>query len=182
MAKKPTTTPAKLRAKRTTEGLIAPTKLRARLRGPVTLVGHQDPAPQRTTEGLPKHLVVVDMVVRRGNSILLIRRGNEPFKGFQALPGGFVEPGEAVEKAASRELKEETGIDIAPDKWKLVGIYSAADRDPRGHVIAVAFTAWVPSHAAPAAGDDAESAMFSENWHGYPLAFDHEQIIQDALS
>ena len=139
-------------------------------------------AVQRTTDGLPRHLVVVDMVVRRGNSILLIRRGNEPFKGFQALPGGFVEPGEAVEKAASRELKEETGIDIAPDKWKLVGIYSAADRDPRGHVIAVAFTAWVPSHAAPAAGDDAESAMFSENWHGYPLAFDHEQIIQDALS
>lgn len=139
-------------------------------------------AQHRKKPALPKYLVAVDMVVRRGNEILLIRRKNEPFKGLSALPGGFVEPGETVEAAASRELKEETGIDILPTRWKLVGVYSDPGRDPRGHVISVAFVAWVDRDTRARAGDDASTAEFYSDWNNFMLAFDHERIIQDALS
>ena len=72
-------------------------------------------------------------------NFILIKRKNDPYKDFWALPGGFVEYGESVEDAAIREAKEETSIDV--ELKELVNVYSKPDRDPRGHTITVAYIA-----------------------------------------
>ena len=71
--------------------------------------------------------------------VLLIQRGNEPYKGCWAFPGGFLEMEETVARCAERELEEETGIVLTG--MQLVGIYSDVERDPRGRVITAAYTA-----------------------------------------
>jgi len=124
-------------------------------------------------------LLTVDCIVfDRTDRLLLIKRGHPPFKGKYALPGGFVEIGETVEAAALRELKEETGIDgkvIA-----LVGVYSNPKRDPRGHTVSAAFLVR-PKSTKVIGGDDAASAEFVADWRGLKLAFDHNEILADAL-
>jgi len=122
--------------------------------------------------------LTVDCVVfdARGR-LLLIRRGNEPFKGLYALPGGFVDAGETVEQAALRELREETGIVGRVEK--LVGVYSDPGRDPRGPTVSVSFLV-APITTAAAAGDDAADAEFVGEWRGMALAFDHARIVADA--
>jgi 8-oxo-dGTP diphosphatase len=109
--------------------------------------------------------------------LLLIRRRRPPFEGQFALPGGFVEYGEEIEAAASRELSEETGLRAR--QLRLVGVYSRPDRDPRGHTISVAYLIAADAQA-PRAGDDAASAEFCANWRDLQLAFDHSQIAADA--
>jgi 8-oxo-dGTP diphosphatase len=109
--------------------------------------------------------------------LLLIRRGRAPFEGAYALPGGFVEVGETVETAALRELREETGL--AGRIIKLIGIYSDPARDPRGHSVSVAFL--VAAAGEPIGGDDAAEAAFVADWRGEMLAFDHADIVADAL-
>lgn len=111
--------------------------------------------------------------------MLLIKRKSPPFKGRFALPGGFVEVGETVEAAAARELREETGI--LATVQHLVGIYSQPDRDPRGHVIAVAFLMKARA-TKPTACDDAAAAEFVADWRSKDLAFDHSQIVADAVA
>ena len=111
-------------------------------------------------------------------SVLLIRRKNPPFQGMYALPGGFVEVGETTEAAALRELKEETGIE--GHSPRLVGVYSDPKRDPRHHTISAVYLVEPRSYEVKA-GDDAASAQFVANWRAEPLAFDHRQILADAL-
>ena len=124
-------------------------------------------------------LLTVDAVVfdARGR-LLAIRRKNPPFAGAYALPGGFVDPGETVETACRRELREETGLVVG--KLRLVGVYSDPARDPRGHTCSVAFTARARATRI-AAGDDAASAEWLADWRGESLAFDHAIIVADAL-
>jgi 8-oxo-dGTP diphosphatase len=124
-------------------------------------------------------LLAVDCAVfdARGR-VLLIRRGNPPFKGCCALPGGFVEVGETVEAACRRELAEETGIRAR--KLRLVGVYSDPRRDPRGHTCSVVFLARV-ARAAARAGDDAAAAEWVKDWSKVDLAFDHAAILADAV-
>ena len=110
--------------------------------------------------------------------LLLIRRGNPPFHGQFALPGGFVDVGETVEAACRRELLEETGVKAG--RLSLIGIYSDPKRDPRGHTVSVAFLTRIRS-ATPTAGDDAASAEWVEDWKRLRLAFDHTAILKDAL-
>ncbi len=122
--------------------------------------------------------LTVDAVIVKDGKIVLIKRKEEPFQGQYALPGGFVEYGETVEAALRREVLEETGLVV--DVSSLVGIYSDPHRDPRGHVVAAAFTALTVSGALTS-GSDAAEAIFWEIKNLPPLAFDHAQIIQDAL-
>lgn len=122
--------------------------------------------------------LTVDCVVfDAADRLLLIRRGRAPFEGAYALPGGFVEVGETVETAALRELREETGL--AGRIIKLIGIYSDPARDPRGHSVSVAFL--VAAAGEPIGGDDAAEAAFVADWRGEMLAFDHADIVADAL-
>lgn len=109
--------------------------------------------------------------------VLLIRRKYPPFEGAFALPGGFVEYGETTEAAALRELREETGIE--GDSPQLVGVYSDPGRDPRHHVISIAYLVHAQSNAVRA-GDDAAAAEFVANWTLEPLAFNHGKVIADA--
>lgn len=123
-------------------------------------------------------LVAVDCVIFDKKAPLLITRKNEPFKSQYALPGGFVETGETVERACMREVLEETNLKLSG--LKMVGIYSDPKRDPRGHVISVAFLGKTKSRNLKA-GDDAADAEFVSSWQKAPIAFDHKKIINDAV-
>jgi 8-oxo-dGTP diphosphatase len=133
----------------------------------------------------PPFAVAVDLViltVREGSlQALLIERGEEPFEGQLALPGGFVRPNEDLEAAATRELKEETGIEVA--HLEQLASYGDPDRDPRMRVVSVAYLALAPELPPPTAGTDAAAA----DWYSVSglirrrLAFDHKLILRDAL-
>ena len=129
--------------------------------------------PFPKTPALTTDCVVFDAKGR----LLLIRRGNPPFKGRYALPGGFVDVGETVEDACPRELMEETGVKAG--RLELIGVYSDPKRDPRGHTCSVAFLARV-ARSTPKAGDDAAAAEWVEGWSRSDLAFDHAEIVGDA--
>ncbi len=122
--------------------------------------------------------LAVDAVVIKGEKVLLVRRKNEPYKGMLALPGGFVEYGEKTEEAVLRELKEETGMKGRIKR--LVGVFSDPKRDPRGHVVSIAYLV-EPVSEGITAGDDAAEC----EWIGIKdikeLAFDHREIIKNAL-
>ncbi|AEA46428.1 NUDIX domain-containing protein [Archaeoglobus veneficus] len=121
--------------------------------------------------------LTVDAIIPYEGKIVLIKRKNEPFKGFYALPGGIVEYGERVEDALLREVEEETGLE--GKIYKLVGVYSDPNRDPRGHFVSICYVV-LPSGGELRAGSDArEVALFLLD--SLPsLAFDHEKMIRDA--
>jgi 8-oxo-dGTP diphosphatase len=123
-------------------------------------------------------LVVDCIVFDRGGRLLLIRRKHLPFRGRYALPGGYVEYGETTEDAAARELAEETGLVAA--NASLVGVYSDPHRDPRGHVVSIAYRIAVAGYDLRA-GDDAADAAFVADWQDLDLAFDHRKIVEDAV-
>lgn len=121
--------------------------------------------------------IMVDVVIPSEGGVVLIRRGTDPYEGMWALPGGFVELGETVENAAAREAKEETNLDVELER--LVGVYSEPDRDPRGHNVSVTFLARVTG-GNPAAATDADEVEVLDPSE-VELAFDHREIIEDAL-
>ncbi len=123
--------------------------------------------------------LTVDAVLIKDEEIVLIKRQNEPFKNHWALPGGFVEYGETVEHAAQREVVEETGLCVVPTL--LIGVYSDPHRDPRGHVVSIAFLMSITSGTL-AGGSDAIEARFWPLAALPDLAFDHARIISDALT
>ena len=122
-------------------------------------------------------LLAVDAIIFYRDGLVLIERENPPYQGCYALPGGFVTVGETVESAVQREAIEETGLEI--ELCGLVGIYSAPGRDPRGHIVSIAYTAKGIGNLK--SGSDARSAKIFPVDRLPILAFDHDQIIRDAL-
>ena len=113
-----------------------------------------------------------------------------PFKGGWAFPGGFMNMDETTEQCAIRELEEETGLRLS--KIQQIGAYSKvlalqatkgrADRDPRGRTITVAYLAIVETPLTVTGQDDAAKAQWFPIDVLPPLAFDHEDIMRDAIS
>ncbi|MET8452387.1 NUDIX domain-containing protein [Streptomyces sp. NPDC005209] len=129
--------------------------------------------------------VTVDLAVltlRAGAlHVLLVERGQEPYAGRWALPGGFVLPDESAETAARRELAEETGLaDVTGLHLEQSRTYSEPGRDPRMRVVSVAFTALLPDAPEPHGGGDAVQARWLPYDSSRPLAFDHDRILADA--
>lgn len=130
----------------------------------------------------PRPAVTADCAVftREENpQVLLIQRGNDPFKGCWAFPGGFMNMDETTDDCAIRELEEETGLKV--DEVFQVGAYSAVERDPRGRTITVAYVAMVDKAVKVKGQDDAAKARWFPIDALPDLAFDHEQIMNDAI-
>src|SRR5437868_5487800 len=133
--------------------------------------------------------VTVDLVIftvrQERLQVLLIERGQGPFLGQRALPGGFIRPGETLDEAACRELWEETGLDSRQLHLEQLRAYSEPSRDPRGRVITVAYLALGPDLPLPVAGTDAAAAhwtpVYAPDGKGLSLAFDHDEILRDGL-
>ena len=121
--------------------------------------------------------VTVDAIIEVSDGIVLIQRSNPPF-GW-ALPGGFVDYGESLEEAVTREAKEETGLDLEDPKQ--FHTYSEANRDPRFHTIGTVFIA--QGKGVPAAGDDAAGLKVVKlsEIQNLDFAFDHKKILEDYL-
>ena len=126
----------------------------------------------------PRPSVTVDAIlISNQNSILLIERSGDPFKGKWALPGGFIELDESLETACHRELEEETGLKVK--ELTQFKAYGAVDRDPRGRTISVVFYSFQEEETVPVAGDDAANAQWFSLDQLPELAFDHQQIIDE---
>jgi 8-oxo-dGTP diphosphatase len=130
----------------------------------------------------PRPAVTADCVVMTKDTVpqvLLIQRGIDPFKGCWAFPGGFMNMDETTEECAIRELEEETSLKISG--LHQIGAYSKVDRDPRGRTITVAYLAIIDEPIAVTGQDDAAKAEWFPIDALPPLAFDHEDIIRDAI-
>jgi 8-oxo-dGTP diphosphatase len=149
--------------------------------------------PEQTPAGYdprayPAFAVTVDIVIltlRDGLlQVLLVERGEEPFRGRWAVPGGFKRPTETLDQAASRELAEETGVDAAP-LLRQFGAYGDPGRDPRMNVVTVGYLAVLREVPRPVAGTDASAAAVvpvADVLDGRrELAFDHAVIVRDAI-
>lgn len=115
--------------------------------------------------------------------LLLIQRGWEPHLGAWALPGGHVDADETAAVAAVRELAEETGVVVDPAAVavRLVGVYDAPDRDPRGRVVSVAYCVQLDTLPTAVAADGERDARWWPINDLPELAFDHVTIVTDAL-
>ncbi|MET8898430.1 NUDIX hydrolase [Streptomyces albogriseolus] len=141
-------------------------------------------------DGYDKHAfepfaVTVDLAVftiREGAlHVLLVERGQEPYAGRWALPGGFLRPDESAERAARRELGEETGLtDVTGLHLEQLRTYSEPDRDPRMRVVSVAFAALLPDAPEAHGGGDAARARWTPYEGARDLAFDHDRMLADA--
>jgi len=136
----------------------------------------------------PAFAVTVDVVILTMSvaklHVLLVRRGEAPFEGMWAIPGGFKRPNETLDEAAKRELREETGVDAASLLTQF-GAYGDPERDPRMSVVTIGYLAVLRDVGALVAGADAADAalvpvsdVLNER---IDLAFDHLRIVREAL-
>ena len=136
----------------------------------------------------PAFAVTVDVVVltmAKGQlHALFVQRGEDPFAGMWAIPGGFKRPSESLDEAAQRELFEETGVD-GRRLLRQFGAYGDPGRDPRMNVVTVAYVAVMSNVGTPAASADAAAAALlpvdDALSGGISLAFDHAAIVRDAV-
>jgi 8-oxo-dGTP diphosphatase len=135
--------------------------------------------------GYPPFAVTVDLAVltiREGTlTVLLVTRGEAPALGGRALPGGFVRFDEDLSAAAARELFEETGLSRSEVHLEQLASYGDPGRDPRMRVVTVAYLALAPGMPTPRPGGDAAGADWVPVTETGRLAFDHGQILADAL-
>jgi 8-oxo-dGTP diphosphatase len=136
----------------------------------------------------PAFAVTVDVVILTMSEsrlhVLLVRRGEAPFEGMWAIPGGFKRPAETLDEAAQRELTDETGVDAA-SLLRQFGAYGDPGRDPRMNVVTIAYLAPLRDVGTLVAGTDAAYASLvpvPEVLNGeIDLAFDHLRIVRDAI-
>ena len=131
----------------------------------------------------PRPAVTADCVVvtkEMTPQVLLIERGVDPYKGCWAFPCGFMNMDETTEECAIRELEEETGLKVF--ELYQIGAYSKVDRDPRGRTITVAYLVIVDHPIAVTGQDDATKAKWFPVDVLPPLAFDHDEIMKDAIN
>ncbi len=130
------------------------------------------------TYSYPRPAVTVDAIlVSPQNSVLLIERGREPFKGKWALPGGFIDIDEELETACRREVEEETGLQVG--ELKQFKAFGSVNRDPRHRTISVLFYAFTDDELVACAGDDATKAQWFPLDQLPDLAFDHQLILNE---
>jgi len=122
--------------------------------------------------------LAVDAIIEKNGKIVLIKRKNKPFKNMFALPGGFVEYGETVERAAIREIEEETGLKIKIKE--ILGVFSDPKRNPIKHTITVVFIA-EPIGGSLKAGTDSSETKWFDIKEIESLAFDHAKILKDYI-
>ena len=130
----------------------------------------------------PRPAVTADCVVitkEADAKVLLIQRGDEPYKGCWAFPGGFMNMDETTEECAIRELEEET--DLKVNEIHQIGAYSKVDRDPRGRTVTVAYLAVIDNPMPVVGLDDAAKAEWWPLSALPQLAFDHDEIMKDAV-
>jgi len=133
----------------------------------------------------PRPMVTVDAAVFTFSDdkakVLLINRGNEPFKGKWALPGGFVDMDEELEDAVARELEEETGL--ATVQLEQMRTFGTVGRDPRGRMITIVFMGIATEGQDKIkAGDDAAQAQwFDIEKLPSNMAFDHNEVVRFAI-
>jgi 8-oxo-dGTP diphosphatase len=120
--------------------------------------------------------MTVDAVIVRDGKILLIKRGSEPYKGFWAVPGGYVDFDETTEEAVRREVKEETGLIVT--SLEFIGLYSDPKRHPK-QCVSAAYV--VEAKGEVKVGDDALEFKWESIKNFGELAFDHKKIIDDYL-
>ena len=129
--------------------------------------------------------VVTFTIVDDQLQVLLVRRGQDPYIGDWALPGGFVLPDEDLDAAARRELKEETGVVATQGYLEQLGTYGTPERDPRMRVVTVAYWAILANLPEPRGGGDAADAdlfpVVMVEADALQLAFDHDKIIAEAV-
>ena len=131
----------------------------------------------------PRPAVTADCIVitkEADAKVLLIQRGDEPFKGCWAFPGGFMNMDETAEQCAIRELEEETGLKVI--ELHQIGAYSKVDRDPRGRTITVAYLIVIDKPLPVIGQDDAAKAEWWPLSTLPQLAFDHDEILKDAIT
>ena len=133
----------------------------------------------------PRPMLTADSVVLAESNgklrVLLVRRKRQPYRGYWALPGGFVNPGEQALDAAQRELAEETGLKRV--KLKAIGFFDTPGRDPRGWTVSVVHLGFVSDAKLKQlqADDDAAEVAFYPLRTRTKLAFDHADIIRYAV-
>ena len=130
----------------------------------------------------PRPAVTADCVVITREAepkVLLLQRGFEPYKGCWAFPGGFMNMDETTEQCAIRELEEETGLKVSTVYQ--IGTYSKVNRDPRGRTITVAYLAIIDKPVAVTGQEDAAKAEWWQLSALPELAFDHAEIMDDAI-
>jgi 8-oxo-dGTP diphosphatase len=143
--------------------------------------------PRYELNDYPPVAVTVDLVALtiRDDELcaLVVRRGQAPYAGRWALPGGFVRPGEDLDEAGARELMEETGVPVDRLHLEQLASYGAPQRDPRMRVITVAYLGLAPDRPLPAAGGDAAGARWApvSELMTTRLAFDHREILADGV-
>ncbi|WP_372650733.1 NUDIX domain-containing protein [Draconibacterium sp.] len=129
----------------------------------------------------PRAALTVDAIVYVKSEpttfVLLIERGREPYKNKWALPGGFVDLDETLEKACIRELEEETGLQV--EKMQQFRAYDAINRDPRHRTISVVYSVQLKEQKPVIGSDDAAQAKWFSINDLPELAFDHAEILAD---
>jgi 8-oxo-dGTP diphosphatase len=127
--------------------------------------------------------LVIFTVIDGVFSVLLIERGEGPYSGRWALPGGFVRENESLDDAARRELAEETSLTTQHAHIEQLRSYGECKRDPRGRVFSIAYIAFAPNLPSPSAGGDAAGAAWRpvNAAKSLALAFDHNAILEDGV-